>query len=52
MSAFTAAYDGHARVTLPVTHDARAHIAHGAQRALVARDPVTVTPLSTRLRIE
>jgi hypothetical protein len=51
-TAFTAEYDGHALVTLPVTQDARAHIAHGAQRALVARDPLTVTPVKTRLRIE
>jgi hypothetical protein len=51
-SAFTAVYDGHARVTLPVTQDARARVAHGAQRALVARNPVTGTPLKTRLRIE
>jgi hypothetical protein len=29
-TAFTAVHDGHARVTLPVTQDARAHIAHGA----------------------
>ncbi len=49
---FTAEYDGHARATLPVGQDARARIAHGAKRALVARDPVTVTPPNTRLRIE
>jgi hypothetical protein len=49
---FTAGHDGHARATLPVSQDARAHIAHGAKRALVARDPVTVTPAKTRLRIE
>ncbi len=30
---FTAEYDGHARVTLPVTQDARARVAHGAKRA-------------------
>jgi hypothetical protein len=50
--AFTAVHDGHPRATLSVTQDARARIAHGAQRALVARDLVTVTPLNTRLRIE
>jgi hypothetical protein len=49
---FTAEYDGHTRATLPVTQHARTRIAHGAQRALVARDPVTGTPLKTRLRIE
>jgi hypothetical protein len=49
---FTAEYDGHARATLPVTQDARARIAHGAPRALVARDPVTEPPMATRLRSE
>jgi hypothetical protein len=42
---FTAEYDGHPRSTLPVTQDARAHIAHGAPHALVARDPVTEPPM-------
>ena len=32
-------YDGHALATLPVTQHARARIAHGAQRALVAQRP-------------
>jgi hypothetical protein len=51
-SALTAVYEGHALATLPVAQDARARIAHGAQRALVARDPVTGTPVKTRLRSE
>jgi hypothetical protein len=36
---FTAVHDGHALATLPVTQDARARIAHGAPRALVAQRP-------------
>jgi hypothetical protein len=32
-------YDGHALATLPVTQDARARVAHGAKRALVAQRP-------------
>ena len=45
-SALTAGYDGRALATLTVNQDARARIAHGAKRALVARNPVTEPPMA------